>query len=334
MAANFKNISNGVGLVPNAGSVVTTAGDIAYNSVSSSLEVFTSAVESITTTGNTQTLTNKSFSIGGSFTDFSVNNQNDSVNLFKITGAGFVGIGSPSPTNFFEVQGNISGSGQYVCAIGNANSSTLSNGLRITAGTSSSDFALNVRDATGTTTLFSVAGDGTIIAQNLSGTNTGDVSLTAVGSSPSANGASLSGQALTLQPADATHPGLITATTQTIAGDKTFTGNISFTGGSVLNPVYPTSTFTGSGTVDGLDVTNKTYVEVSGGISQLEGFANGKLGQLVIINVAQTSITILHNSSNFQNIICPSNGNFVVSPEGSVGFVFNGTVWKVVSKAV
>lgn len=46
---------------------------------------------------------------------------------------------------------------------------------------------------------------------NLSGTNTGDVSLAAVGSSPSANGASLSGQVLTLQPADATHPGILTA---------------------------------------------------------------------------------------------------------------------------
>lgn len=60
-----------------------------------------------------------------------------------------------------------------------------------------------------------------------SGTNTGDVTLTAVGSSPSANGASLSGQVLTLQPADGTHPGLLTAGTQTIAGTKTFSSTIS-----------------------------------------------------------------------------------------------------------
>lgn len=66
-----------------------------------------------------------------------------------------------------------------------------------------------------------------ITASNLSGTNTGDVSLTAVGASPSANGASLSGQALTLQPADATHPGLITAGTQTLGGAKTFSTSIS-----------------------------------------------------------------------------------------------------------
>lgn len=58
----------------------------------------------------------------------------------------------------------------------------------------------------------------------LAGSNSGDVTLTAVGAAPSANGASLSGQALTLQPADATHPGLVTTGTQAIAGDKTLSG--------------------------------------------------------------------------------------------------------------
>jgi hypothetical protein len=48
------------------------------------------------------------------------------------------------------------------------------------------------------------------------------VTLGAVGSSPNANGASLSTQALTLQPADGSFPGVMTTTTQTIAGPKTF----------------------------------------------------------------------------------------------------------------
>ena len=63
-----------------------------------------------------------------------------------------------------------------------------------------------------------------------SGTNTGDVTLSAVGSSPSANGAVLTGQALALQPADATHPGVVTTGTQSIAGTKTFTGTVNITG--------------------------------------------------------------------------------------------------------
>lgn len=71
---------------------------------------------------------------------------------------------------------------------------------------------------------------GNIYAANLTGTivgsNTGDVTLTDVGSTPSLQGASLFGQALTLQPADATNPGLVTTQNQTFSGDKTFLGNI------------------------------------------------------------------------------------------------------------
>ncbi len=70
---------------------------------------------------------------------------------------------------------------------------------------------------------------GAIGASNLSGTNTGDVTLAAVGATPSANGASLSSQALTLQPADATHPGVMTAAAQTFGGVKTFAGLVAGT---------------------------------------------------------------------------------------------------------
>jgi hypothetical protein len=63
-----------------------------------------------------------------------------------------------------------------------------------------------------------------------SSVNTGDVTLTAVGSTPSANGASLSGQALTLQPADGSHPGLVTAGSQTIGGAKTFSSSVTVSG--------------------------------------------------------------------------------------------------------
>lgn len=81
---------------------------------------------------------------------------------------------------------------------------------------------------TGTQT---IAGDktvsGNLAATNLSGTNTGDVTLGAVGSAPSANGASLSGQVLTLQPEDATHPGVVSNTAQTISGAKTYSSTLA-----------------------------------------------------------------------------------------------------------
>jgi len=63
-----------------------------------------------------------------------------------------------------------------------------------------------------------------------SGTNTGDVTLSAFGSTPSATGGALTGQALALQPADATHPGGVSTGTQSFAGNKTFTGVVAVTG--------------------------------------------------------------------------------------------------------
>lgn len=48
------------------------------------------------------------------------------------------------------------------------------------------------------------------------------VTLNAVGAVPNANGASLSSQSLTLQPANATNPGVVTAGAQTLGGVKTF----------------------------------------------------------------------------------------------------------------
>jgi hypothetical protein len=67
---------------------------------------------------------------------------------------------------------------------------------------------------------------GNITATNLSGTNTGDITLGTFGSAPNAKGATLSSQVLTLQPADDTHPGLIDTATQTIAGAKTFSTSV------------------------------------------------------------------------------------------------------------
>ena len=97
-----------------------------------------------------------------------------------------------------------------------------------------------------------------------SGTNTGDVTLTAVGSTPSADAASLSGQALTLQPADATHPGVLTTGSQTISGQKTFSTGITgtLTGSASLNVLTSAlGNLTDAGT-DGIIVTGGTGATV------------------------------------------------------------------------
>lgn len=67
MASGGFKIKNSTNLQAQAGSVVNTTADMAYNSATSMVEIYTSAVESITTNSNVQTLTNKTIS-GGSIT--------------------------------------------------------------------------------------------------------------------------------------------------------------------------------------------------------------------------------------------------------------------------
>lgn len=91
----------------------------------------------------------------------------------------------------------------------------------------------------------------------LSGTNTGDVTLGAVGSSPNANGATLSGQAFNLQPASATQPGVMTTGAQTIAGAKTFSSalgvnaNLTIDGSVIGNAGAASAIVSGYATVGG-----------------------------------------------------------------------------------
>lgn len=89
-------------------------------------------------------------------------------------------------------------------------------------------------------------------SSTVTGTNTGDVTLGSFGSSPNANGASLSGQVLTIQPASGTQPGAVSTTTQTFGGNKTFANNVEIDGaldhdGSTLGfyGVTPTTRATG-----------------------------------------------------------------------------------------
>ena len=62
MATNGFKIKNSTNLQPQAGSVVTTEGDLAFNNATEQVEVYTTSVESLTTNSNSQTLTNKTIS--------------------------------------------------------------------------------------------------------------------------------------------------------------------------------------------------------------------------------------------------------------------------------
>lgn len=131
---------------------------------------------------------------------------------------------------------------------------------------------------------------GSNVSGSTSGTNTGDITLATVGSTPANAGASLTNQVLTLQPADATHGGVVSTTTQTLAGAKTLANDATLTTGIVNSSVAnsgsnfgfklnTSNAFTGStnllalqnNSVDKVEVTNTGIVFAAG----YYGFATG-----------------------------------------------------------
>lgn len=84
---------------------------------------------------------------------------------------------------------------------------------------------LTNKSISGATNTFSAIPTSAIAGSALSGTNSGDVTQGAFGSSPNAFGFSLSGQAFSMQPADATHPGGLSITDWNTFNNKQAAGN-------------------------------------------------------------------------------------------------------------
>ncbi len=154
---------------------------------------------------------------------------------------------------------------------------------------------------------------GTIGASNLSGTNTGDVTLTAVGSTPNPNGASLSGQALTLQPANSISPGVVSEFGQDFGGLKTFVSN--------LNSAVVTGTTSAAGNLTLRSTSDATKGKVIIGTSAYDE-VNNRLGignstptaplDVTGAGVFSGDVTLSGGSSDAKIIYDPS--GFVVAP--------------------
>lgn len=105
---------------------------------------------------------------------------------------------------------------------------------------------------------------------NLSGTNSGDVTLAAIGSSPNANAATLSTQVLNLEPANGTFGGVVTAIAQSFAGLKTFVSNL------ISGTVSGSAASGGSLTLESTTHATKGFINL-GSTSQYDE-ANQRLG--------------------------------------------------------
>ncbi|MFM7019792.1 MAG: beta strand repeat-containing protein, partial [Aquirufa sp.] len=104
-------------------------------------------------------------------------------------------------------------------------------------------------------------------------------SLAAIGSTPNANGATISGTALNLEPASASYGGVVTTGTQTFAGVKTFSASATAASNLARGSIFsPTLTAAASGDVlVGVDI-NPTFVPGSYSPSlyalRVQGYSN------------------------------------------------------------
>jgi hypothetical protein len=125
-----------------------------------------------------------------------------------------------------------------------------------------------------------------------------------VGAVPNAYGASISGSDLTLQPADATHPGVVTIDTQTFAGEKTFSDNVIFNG-PTLTTAGNVLSFTGSG--------SKSITSAVSAATATSTTTPGFLIKTTVLLDANDKHTIWRNQANLDVMSVDVEGDVVVT---------------------
>ena len=159
------------------------------------------------------------------------------------------------------------------------------------------------------------------------------LSVSNVGASPSASAGSFTGTALTLQPADGTHPGLVSTTTQTFGGVKTFANNVIFSA-NVTNGQSVDTTTTGANanlahTTSYIKLTNVSLTSLATGTTPtLAGH------EFYIENGTGSSITIVNNYGSppgGTSVFVTGSGADYVLPNGAIVMaLWNGTTFNLV----
>jgi hypothetical protein len=170
--------------------------------------------------------------------------------------------------------------------------------------------------------------------------NNGVLNLSAVGSSPNANSATLSSGTLTLQPASGSFPGVLSTTTQQIAGAKTLTSALSMNSNQINNVADPTNaqdaatknfidnySITINGAVVGSDILSSfittqlnDIITFQTGVQQFQYTNTHQGSQINIINSftpvlsnSENAILLLNNSDNGYSL------NLETTPSNAAG---------------
>lgn len=155
--------------------------------------------------------------------------------------------------------------------------------------------------------------------------------LGAIGAAPNANGATLTGATLNLEPASASFGGVVTTGTQTLAGAKTFSGVLTSSGGFVATSGVSLTTASISATTT-LDATNHTVLaSASGGAItvNLPAAASHSGRRYEIKKTDSSANTVTIDGSGAETI--DGAATYVLNTQyQSVTIVSDGTSWFVV----
>ena len=165
---------------------------------------------------------------------------------------------------------------------------------------------------TGTLTVTSGAGAGKVLTSDANGLGTwttpaGVTTMAAIGSTPNANGATISGVNLNLEPASASYGGIVTTGAQTFAGAKTFSPAVTAASSLGIGTNFtPTLSAAANGDVlVGLDInptfTNGSYTALTNYGLRVQGIGFGLGGGGIETNTAVGSGTLINNSSGTSN---------------------------------
>lgn len=168
--------------------------------------------------------------------------------------------------------------------------------------------------------------------------NTGDVTLTAIGATANANGATLTGQVLNLQPASASFGGVVTTGTQTIAGDKTLSGNTLTSGrfrtsGVTANDQEDNAVVTGANAT--LTTPTKGIVRLTNAsLTSVDGITAPSVPQYVTIsNVTGAAIVVNNDTGTAANRILTGTGNGIsLANNATIVLYYDQTTtkWRIV----
>ncbi len=125
------------------------------------------------------------------------------------------------------------------------------------------------------------------------------VGFTTYGATPSANGGTATMNQITLQPADATHPGGVTVGAQSFAGAKTFTGAVTVASLTTAGNVA-CATLTATGNISALSLDPVNYINIPATTGASVGTIK-QAGTPMVHTYGTTSLAVGSGASNFTN---------------------------------